>query len=82
MLENEIVFCSISTDHEHFDDLSMAPPKDGEPNYIQRATGFLKRLFTLRPEKKRGDGQRQGYVRVEYAFESPDGEEFWEEHGR
>ncbi len=65
VFENEIVFCSIFTDHEHFDDY-MAPPKDGEPNYIQRATGFLKRLFTLRRLKKNGDGQRQGYVRVEY----------------
>ena len=49
VFENEIVLFYF-TDHEHFDDY-MAPPKDGEPNYIQRATDFLKRLFTLRLKK-------------------------------
>lgn len=34
VFENEIVLFYF-TDHEHFDDY-MAPPKDGEPNYIQK----------------------------------------------
>lgn len=72
VFENEIVLFYF-TDHEHFDDY-MTPPADGEPNYIERATDFLKRLLSLRL-KKTDTVKGSDMLRVEYAFIDGDGNE-------
>ena len=72
VFENEIVLFYF-TDHEHFDDY-MSKPKDNEPDYIERAKDFLKRLFTLRL-KKTETVKGKDMLRVEYAFSDKDGNE-------
>ena len=70
VFENEIVLFYF-TDHEHFDDY-MERPRDGEPDYVERATDFLQRLFTLELRKTETVAGND-MLKVEYAFVSPDG---------
>ena len=79
VFENEIVLFYF-TDHEHFDDY-MAPPKDGEPNYIQRATDFLKRLFTLRLKRRRRS-KAAICSALNMLLKAQTARNFWAEHGR